>query len=659
MERAALSPTPPAATARDPRPYVAAVAAVSGLALLASLLLAAKGGRVGAGEVLLALGLALGVWVVQQASIPFEWRGQRLTVSIEEGVIFLALVTLPAETVPAIVLAGCALTQMVARRPLLKATFNVATYVLGAALAAALFTLLAGHLGVPPMLAAFPAIGLYAASSNVAVAGLFARIEGGADRRVLLDRFALPAALQLAFGGSVGVVMTALWNHHPGATVAVLPFVLLARGYVRLTARADRELVVHRRLASMTHEMVGRPDATPAVQHALESCGNLLMAGEATLTLHDAAGATTRSWTRRFEGGPAPGFSSLATPLSGPDGAPVGTLAIRPRHPQEYGPLEREMLKIVAGQASAAASNAAALGSVLELKNLHEGIVRNVPAGVMRLDGAGHVLQANPALLAMLGPDATDPAGASVFDWTPFATHPALCREIQNMLDGHPFHDVELSVDDRLLSIGGVPLPRTPGAAPTPSTASTPHAPASPKTPPAASTGGVLLVSDVTARRDAEEALRRQTLTRPIVRRIVLDLVGRVGATPRAIADVGRSLAQEVQGAKTPDEYAHTFRAMGLGDLRFEKADNGTYTFHADDLLERRKRSAQPTCHLALGYVEGVVATLHARHALGSEIRCQSQGHPRCVFVAQPRAIPIAPSTPTAKVAPKRDPALR
>lgn len=638
MERATLSPSPAAPLApnpREPRPYVVAVALAAGAALLASLAAGALGGRVGSVDVLVALALAAGVFVVQQASIPFEWRGQRLTVSVEEGVLFLALVVLPAELLPGIVLVGCAATQVLARRPRLKATFNLGTYVLGAALAAGLFAILAGPMGLAPLVAAFPAIALYSASSNVVVAGLFARLEGGNAARVFLDRFVLPAVLQLAFGGSVGVVMAALWERHPAATVAVLPFVLLARGYVRLTARADRELVVHRRLASMTHEMVGRTDASPAVEHALESCGSLLMAGEATLTLRDAEGATTRSWTRRFEGGPAPGFGPLSTPLSGPDGAEVGTLAIRPRHPQEYGPLEREMLKIVAGQASAAVSNAAAMGRVLELKNLHEGIVQNVPAGVMRLDGNGRILQANPSLLAMLGEEATCPTGASVFEWAPFATHPALCQEVQGVLEGRAFQDLEWCVDGRVLSVGGVPLPRAPAA---------PGAPALPQ----GSTGGVILVSDVTARKDAEEAMRRQTLTRPIVRRIVLDLVGRVGATPRAIAEVGRSLAQEVQGASTPEEFAQAFRTMGLGDLKFEKHEGGTYTFHADDLLERRKRSAQPTCHLALGFVEGVVGALHARSALGSEIRCQSQGHPRCVFVAKPREV-VVPAARAAK----------
>jgi predicted hydrocarbon binding protein len=77
---------------------------------------------------------------------------------------------------------------------------------------------------------------------------------------------------------------------------------------------------------------------------------------------------------------------------------------------------------------------------------------------------------------------------------------------------------------------------------------------------------------------------------------------------------------------------------MGLGTLLFERVDGVAYRFAGDDLLERRGASLQPTCHLAAGYLEGLVGKLHNSNALGSEVHCQSVGHDRCVFIVKPKA---------------------
>jgi hypothetical protein len=161
--------------------------------------------------------------------------------------------------------------------------------------------------------------------------------------------------------------------------------------------------------------------------------------------------------------------------------------------------------------------------------------------------------------------------------------------------------------------------------------------------------GAVILVHDVTAHRQAEEAVRSQMMTRPFVRRLVLNLAGRLRVPPAAIAEVGRSLAAEAEQHGV-EEFAAAFRSMGLGNLEFERREGENYIFHADDLLERRTRASQPTCHLALGYVQGAVTAIHGGLALGSELRCQSQGHPKCVFVVAPRKA-VAPPKGRARAA--------
>jgi len=143
-------------------------------------------------------------------------------------------------------------------------------------------------------------------------------------------------------------------------------------------------------------------------------------------------------------------------------------------------------------------------------------------------------------------------------------------------------------------------------------------------------------IRDVTQRRLAEEALRAQSLARPLVVRIMRALLERVDEPGPLVSQVGRDLASEVQ-ASSAEEYARTFASLGLGSLALEKKEGSTYTFVGDDLLGRVPRATQPTCHLARGFLEGAVGALHGGQALGAEVRCQSQGHEKCRFVVKPR----------------------
>lgn len=147
----------------------------------------------------------------------------------------------------------------------------------------------------------------------------------------------------------------------------------------------------------------------------------------------------------------------------------------------------------------------------------------------------------------------------------------------------------------------------------------------------------IAAIRDVTARRNAEAALRAQSVSRPLVMRIVRALSRQLDVPLVAIAEIGRHLARDLH-ERDIEGAVEAFCSMGLGRLQIAKHGDGVYTFVGEDLLERREGSSQPTCHLALGFLEGAVGAVHGARGLGTELHCQSLGHPQCVFVVKPRA---------------------
>lgn len=139
---------------------------------------------------------------------------------------------------------------------------------------------------------------------------------------------------------------------------------------------------------------------------------------------------------------------------------------------------------------------------------------------------------------------------------------------------------------------------------------------------------------DISARKSAEEAMRQQTLTRALVRKMLRDLSHQARLDDSVMRSLGRHLAQGVRGT-TLAEYTQAFATMGLGSLSFLARENGRFVFEGDDLLERGHLTAQPTCHLALGFLEGAVGAIAGAPALGAELRCQSQGHKTCQLVVK------------------------
>lgn len=144
---------------------------------------------------------------------------------------------------------------------------------------------------------------------------------------------------------------------------------------------------------------------------------------------------------------------------------------------------------------------------------------------------------------------------------------------------------------------------------------------------------------DVSARKTAEDLARKEQVSRRVVRHILRDISDRPSMSTAIRRDLGRSLAKEVTATDLAGCLAF-FGSLGAGTLTLERAEGDHYTVHGSDLLEMTPGVGVPTCHIALGFLEGCVARLHGRAALGAEVGCQSTGHSRCRFVVHARSGP-------------------
>jgi PAS domain S-box-containing protein len=249
----------------------------------------------------------------------------------------------------------------------------------------------------------------------------------------------------------------------------------------------------------------------------------------------------------------------------------------------------------------------------------------DAPIGMVVFDGKGTYLQVNRAFAQMLGVAPEDVVGR---DWKEY-THPddiaPVTSQGQAVGSGRA---PSLTLEKRYL--------RPDGATVWAELTSSALRDAEGKV-----SQFVTQVQDVTEARKAREALRGQTMTRELVRQLLVGLIHRGKVSEGVVRDMGRDLAREHK-APTLAEALDAFQGLGFGSLRVVKEDGRTYTFAGRDLLERRTSSARPTCYLALSYLEGTIASVTgAAASLGSEIRCQSQGHEECQFVVVRRDGPV------------------
>lgn len=140
---------------------------------------------------------------------------------------------------------------------------------------------------------------------------------------------------------------------------------------------------------------------------------------------------------------------------------------------------------------------------------------------------------------------------------------------------------------------------------------------------------------DVTARKRMEEEARAASISRPLARRIVQDLVETGGVAHQILQQVGRKLAAETPTSDVRG-YLRAYTEMGLGSVEVDKEEGTRYAFTGQDLLEKRPGSRVSTCSFTLGFLSEAVSHVHrGEPTLGTEIECQSRGAPRCRFIIQ------------------------
>lgn len=310
--------------------------------------------------------------VFQRFAFEFEWRGHWLTANLDETVLFLGLLHLPG---PAIVLlAPLAEAGMHAfsGRPRVKGVFNVAQLTLSAAAAWEIFVLFS-FLGAPSIIAAALAIPVYVATSNLLVASIFARLEGERTLRVYRQRLAGTTIALSVVGMATGVIIQALFDLHPFAVIALLPFAFAIRRFTILSSRTDRELKAHRDMADVSTRLIATWNIDEIARLTLEACERALPTSRATLTI--GSGDSARTWTTPDAAGAEPA-NKWAAELPGREGQTLGTLTIFPRPGQRsFDETDKALLRTLAGQTASAVLNAQAIDAI---ETAHQREIKNI-----------------------------------------------------------------------------------------------------------------------------------------------------------------------------------------------------------------------------------------------------------------------------------------
>lgn len=143
------------------------------------------------------------------------------------------------------------------------------------------------------------------------------------------------------------------------------------------------------------------------------------------------------------------------------------------------------------------------------------------------------------------------------------------------------------------------------------------------------------IVRQAVERDRLERELLDARVARPLVRRLLADVLGRASMAPTELVNVGRALGEEA-APQADHEIPGIFASLGLGELRLVAAKEGRHEFEGRDTLECRPGAGIATCHLTLGFLAGALSSLHeGRAAPGAETECQSRGAACCRFVLQ------------------------
>lgn len=392
--------------------YVASLAGVAVIALASAVFLLARDTALGGPlaittiDIAVGAGIAVAFGILHRFPFTFHWREHRLVISLDEAGILLALLLTPAPMVTlSIVYATVFMQWWSGPAQPIKKIFNVAQYASAAGITTSAFLLLTLS-GVPTILSAGLASLAFGTTANFLLAGVFSRLSGESVFRVYRERFLAQGLNSSLISIAGGLTIIALWHLHPLATLSIVPFAFLVRGYWRLNAAADRELGVHRQLANAMHDLVGTKSVPAVAERLVSECEHLLDAGRVEFTIQIGE---PYHLGRNFGSGPQNKVEPLRETLPQRAGGALGQIAAWPRQGKEaFGDQERALLRTIAGQAASAIENARAIQEADSARGRLDTYLSTAQDAVLLVDTEGLIRYLNPAATRLLGVEGQD-----------------------------------------------------------------------------------------------------------------------------------------------------------------------------------------------------------------------------------------------------------
>lgn len=201
---------------------------------------------------------------------PFRlsWKGHRIAMNPDEGVLLVAFLAIPASYVVLGVMMGSLTAQGHANRPVLKTAFNTSVHTYSAAAAGAVFAT-ATHQG----LGAFPAAILVPIVASVvnqfSVAGLLTIITRQPAHALWRGELIASVATTSVAGITLGMLAYALFAVEPWAVVALVPVAFAFYKAMAAEYGHANELAARRALSTASARLVGE-ESDEAILNAVE-----------------------------------------------------------------------------------------------------------------------------------------------------------------------------------------------------------------------------------------------------------------------------------------------------------------------------------------------------------------------------------------------------
>lgn len=269
-----------------------------------------------------ALLVAAGAAAVQVRSPTLVWRGRRISVHPDEAILFLGFVVLEPALVVLAALVAATASQVVGRRPFLKASFNVAAHVVACGTGATLVVIARGF-GVAATEAALLAPLVVSAVGQLAVAVLLTLLAREKWYAAMRADLAVSIGIAAIVGTTLGVVTLSLYEWHPVSTIVLVPAGWLVFRMMGLEYRHRNELSARRALADATARLAATGSEEEAIEAARAAAFELFDLASLRIDLADGR---KREWMRASLLGAQ---TEVAVPLLAPGGETLGTLQVR------------------------------------------------------------------------------------------------------------------------------------------------------------------------------------------------------------------------------------------------------------------------------------------------------------------------------------------